>query len=194
MGLETTSYRTLRPIFEELRGDGIMLRPYHERDAEAVFEAVAESRAELDQWVRFARNHRSIEATRDWIVHRMAEWLLRESFAVSIWLLAPGTYLGDLTLSPHDWDSSSCELGYWLRTSATGHGYMTTAVRLLTGYAFATLAAQRVEIRCDERNERSAAVARRAGFVQEGRLRNDGTGPDGKLRTTLIFSRIPSDA
>jgi ribosomal-protein-serine acetyltransferase len=191
--METTSYRTLRPIFEELRSDGIVLRPYREHDAEAVFDAVAESRAELDRWIRFARHHRSVDASRDWIVHRMAEWLLRESFAVSLWLLTPNTYLGDLTLSPHDWDTSSCELAYWLRTSATGHGYMTAAVRLLTGYAFSVLAAQRVEIRCDERNERSAAVARRAGFVQEGRLRHDGTGPDGKLRTTLIFSRIPSD-
>lgn len=191
--METTSYRTLRPIFEELRGDSIVLRPYQEHDAQTVFDAVTESRAELDPWIRFARHHRSIEASRDWIVHRMAEWLLRESFAVSLWLLTPSTYLGDLTLRPHDWDTSSCELGYWLRTSATGHGYMTAAVRLLTDYAFTVLAAQRVEIRCDERNERSAGVARRAGFVQEGRLRNDGTGPDGKLRTTLIFSRIPTD-
>jgi len=39
----------------------------------------------------------------------------------------------------------------------------------------------------------SAAVARRVGFVLEGRLRNDSRGADGSLRTTLFFGRVPGD-
>ena len=70
---------------------------------------------------------------------------------------------------------------------------MTEAVRLLVDYAFASLNVNRLEIRCDERNTRSAAVAQRLGFVQEDRIRNDDAGPDGTLRNTLIFSRIPGD-
>ena len=42
-------------------------------------------------------------------------------------------------------------------------GYMAAAVRLLTDYALNTLGAKRVVIRCDERNTRSANVARRLG-------------------------------
>jgi RimJ/RimL family protein N-acetyltransferase len=70
---------------------------------------------------------------------------------------------------------------------------MTEAVRLLTDFALNELGAKRVEIQCDERNAHSANVARRLGYVQEGRLRNDFQSPDGEVRTTLVFSRIPED-
>jgi RimJ/RimL family protein N-acetyltransferase len=39
----------------------------------------------------------------------------------------------------------------------------------------------------------SAAIPQRLGFVQEGCLRNNMTTPDGKLRTTLVFSLIPGE-
>jgi RimJ/RimL family protein N-acetyltransferase len=71
---------------------------------------------------------------------------------------------------------------------------MTEAVSLWVKFAFETLKANRIEIRCDARNERSAAVARRLGFVLEGQLRNHMLAPDGTLRTSLIFSRIPEDS
>jgi RimJ/RimL family protein N-acetyltransferase len=67
-------------------------------------------------------------------------------------------------------------------------------VKLLTDFAFTSLGAQRVMIRCDARNTRSAAVAERLGFVREAHLRNElRTHTDSELRDTLIFSLIPSD-
>jgi RimJ/RimL family protein N-acetyltransferase len=102
-------------------------------------------------------------------------------------------FLGGIGLMVHSWEIRSFEIGYWLRKSAEGHGFMTEAVRLLTDFALNNLQAQRVEIQCDERNTHSANVARRLGFVQEGRLRNDFQAPDGTATTTLVFSRIPGD-
>ena len=67
------------------------------------------------------------------------------------------------------------------------------AVRLLANYAFDTLKANRLEIRCDELNVRSAAIPQRLGFVQEGRLRNNAVATDGRLRTMLVFSLIPGE-
>jgi RimJ/RimL family protein N-acetyltransferase len=71
---------------------------------------------------------------------------------------------------------------------------MTEAVRLLTDFAFDHLAANRVMIRCDARNTRSAAVAQRLGFILEGRMRCDNVAPDGQLRDTLVFSLVRDDA
>lgn len=85
------------------------------------------------------------------------------------------------------------EIGYWVRLTATGRGYVTEAVRLLTRFALDVLEAQRVEIRCDERNTPSAAVARRAGYVFEGVRRNDALDAEGNVRNTLYFSRVPGD-
>jgi len=96
-------------------------------------------------------------------------------------------------LHPHDWVIGYFEIGYWIRASAEGSGYVTEAVRLLTDYALDSAKANRLEIRCDELNVRSAAVLKRLEYVLEGRLRNEMTNADGRLRSTMVFSLIPTD-
>lgn len=59
------------------------------------------------------------------------------------------------------------EIGFWLCRSAEGQGIVSEATRILTNLALTGLGATRVEIRCDVRNERSAAVPRRLGYVLE---------------------------
>src|SRR2546421_8608335 len=186
-------YRTLIPLFDKLRSDRVIVRPYRESDAQDVYAAIAESRDHLRPWMPFADAHQTVEETRDWIIHEMAKWLMRENLTVGVWEAPTNRYLGGSGLHPRDWHIGYFEIGYWLRVSAPGHGYMTEVVRLLTNYAFTSLTAQRVEIRCDERNTRSAAIPRRLGFVQEACLRNHTRAPDGQLRNTLVFSLIPTD-
>jgi RimJ/RimL family protein N-acetyltransferase len=184
---------TLVPLFEELRGERVVVRPYRVEDAEALKEAVEESRQHLRPWMPWADSHQSIEESRDWLLRMNAKLLLREELGFGIWHAETGQYLGGTGLHPGNWEIPSFEIGYWLRASAEGHGYMTEAVRLLTDFAFEGLKANRIEIRCDERNVRSAAVAMRLGFKQEALLRNHMAAPDGALRNTLIFSRIAGD-
>ena len=187
------TYRTFMPMFEELRGERVVVRPYCESDAQSVYEAIGESRDHLRPWMPFADAHQTVEESRDWLIHVMAKWLLRKDFVVGIWDAASDRYLGSSGLHPRDWEIRHFEIGYWVRSSAEGHGYITETVQLLTDYAFNTLQANRVQIRCDEKNARSAAVARRLGFVQEALLRNHDAAPDGSLRNTLVFSLIPTD-
>jgi RimJ/RimL family protein N-acetyltransferase len=86
------------------------------------------------------------------------------------------------------------EIGYWLRTDATGAGYATEAVKLLVRLAFDLLQAERIEIRCDARNARSAAVPRRLGFVHEATLRCARRNPENELGDTLVFALTRTDA
>ena len=189
----STKYRTLIPFFEELRGERIIVRPYRESDAQDLFEAIAESRDHLRPWMPFADAHQTVEESRDWIIHTIAHWLLREDMTMGIWEATTNHYLGGTGLHVHSWDTGYFEIGYWIRASAGGQGYITEAVRLLANYAFDTLKATRLEIRCDELNVRSAAIPQRLGFVREGCLRNDMTAPDGRIRNTLVFSLIPGE-
>ncbi len=191
--MSTPTFHTLIPLFEELHGEHVLVRPYREDDAEALFEAMNESRDHLRPWMPFADEHKTIDESRNWIIHTMAQWLLRNDLILSIWDLSTGRYLGGTGLHPHDWETGYFEMGYWLRASAEGYGYVTEAAQLLTNYALDSLQANRLEIRCDELNVRSAAVPKRLGYVLEGRLRNQMTTSDGRLRTTLIFSFIPGD-
>lgn len=183
--------RTLFPLFEQLEGDRVLIRPNHSSDGAALYEAIVESRDHLRPWLPFADE--TEEEARDFLVRSMARWLLREGFDTGIWLRESGRFLGGIGAHPHDWGVPLFELGYWLRVSAEGHGYLAEAGRLLIEYLFTQLGANRLEIRCDARNLRSANVARRMGFVQEGHLRNQRISHEGKLRDTLIFSLIPAD-
>ncbi len=180
-------------MFEELRSERLIVRPYRESDAQALFEAVAESRDHIRPWLPFADAHQTVAESRDWIIHQEAAWLTRADLNLSIWQRATNRYLGGTGLHPKNWEHRYFEIGYWLRLAAPGHGYMTETVQLLTNYAFTSLSANRVEIRCDERNLRSAAIPLRLGYIQEARMRNHMAAPDGTLRNTLVFALIPSD-
>ncbi len=189
----TRAHRSLIPLFEELRGERVLVRPYRESDAPDLYEAIVESREHLRPWLAFADQHQTVDESRDVIVRGMATWLLREDMLVGLWDALTGRYVGSSGLHPRDWDAGVFEIGYWIRQSVEGRGYVTEAVRLQTDFAFAQLGANRVFIRCDARNTRSAAVPRRLGFAQEALLRNDMRDLTGALRDTLVFALIPSD-
>ena len=191
--MDVEKYRTLLPIFDELQGERVVIRPYRESDAQALVEAVSESREHIRPWLHFADAHQTVEESRDWIIQQQAKFLLRDDMSFSLQDKASGRMIGGTALHARNWMARYFEIGYWLRSSATGHGYVTEAVKLLTDYAFTHLQANRIEIRCDVRNTQSAAVAQRLGFVQEGHLRNQGVDTFGNLRDLLVFALIPSD-
>ena len=192
--MELPKHKTLIPLFEELRGLRVVVRPYRLEDADALFAAVAESRQHIWPWMPWGDQHQTVDDSRDFILRTQAKWLLREDMTVGFFEASSERYLGGSGLHPRGWDVPAFEIGYWIRASAEGHGYVAETVRLLTDFAFESLGAQRVMIRCDARNTRSAAVAERLGFVREAHLRNEvRTHTDSALRDTLIFSLIPSD-
>lgn len=182
------------PLFDELRGERVIVRPYRLEDAPALHEAVAESRDHLRPWLPFADQHQSVEESREFITRATAQWLLREGMAAALFDATTGRFVGGSGIHPRDWDARIFEIGYWTRVSEQGRGYITEAVRLLTDFAFDHLAANRVFIRCNARNTRSAAVAERLGFVREALLRNERRALDGGLRDTLVYALIPSDS
>lgn len=186
-------FLTLLPTFDELRDGHVVVRPYREEDAPLLFDAIAESRDHLRPWLPFADAHQTPAETHDWINRQRANMILRESLNLAVFDAAGNGFLGGVGLYLHSWEIRYFEIGYWLRKSAEGHGYMTAAVRLLADWAMESLEAQRIEIRCDVENVPSANVARKLGFVQEGLLRNEFQSPDGRVRDTLVFSRIPGD-
>lgn len=104
-----------------------------------------------------------------------------------------GMYVGGSGLHRINWSVPSFEIGYWVRARLEGKGYVTEAVKGITSFAFDRLKAERVEIRCDALNERSAAVARRAGYTLEGQLRHDDWTTQGTLRDTLVFGILRAE-
>ncbi|MCC6574259.1 MAG: GNAT family N-acetyltransferase [Planctomycetes bacterium] len=65
----------------------------------------------------------------------------------------------------------ACHLGYELRRRSQGKGLMHEALEAAIAYAFAELNLHRIQANYMPRNERSARVLEKLGFVIEGRAR-----------------------
>ncbi len=185
---------TLIHLPDELRSKRLVLRPYRAEDAEAHFAAVDESRDHLRPWVTWVDTFASIDDARDYCLRCAANWLLRTDLTLGIFEAESERYLGGIGLLEPDWELRAFEVGYWIRATATGQGYVSEALRLLVALAFGPLDARRMELRCDARNEPSRRVAERVGFVLEGRLRHASLAPDGQPADTLVFGMVPSEA
>lgn len=177
----------------ELLGERIVLRQYRDEDAPALWDAVNGSRERLLHWMPWVKDHVSIEFSRDYIRRMQAKWILREDLPMGIWSIADARLLGATGLHRIDWNVPAMEIGYWLCPDAEGNGYTTEAARLIAKFAFDQLKAERLEIRCDALNVRSAAVPRRLGFVHEATLRCARRNNENNLADTLVFASIRAD-
>jgi len=76
----------------------------------------------------------------------------------------------------------------WYGRAFQGGRTNPAAKLLLLAHAFDQWQVNRVALRCDARNERSARAIERLGATREGRLRRHRIAPDGSVSDTLYFS------
>jgi RimJ/RimL family protein N-acetyltransferase len=84
------------------------------------------------------------------------------------------------------------EIGYWIAAEARGRGYAAETTHALAERAIG-VGAPRVYLVADVPNGGSQAVARRAGFAQEGVLRSYLRYRDGSCGDAALFARLPGD-
>lgn len=183
----------LLEIPEGVPGARVLLRPFRREDAQAVWEAKEESFEHLRPWLPWAEKERSLEDTIAFIARARARWLLREDLTVGIFHRASNRFLGASGLHRINWPVRLFEIGYWIRASEEGRGYVTETVQALTRLAFEVLGANRVEIRMDPRNVRSKKIPEQLGFTLEGTLRRCALGSDGEATDRHIFALIRED-
>ncbi len=181
-------------IPQRLEGERVVVRNYRDEDAQALFDAVEESRVPLKRWMPWVDDVKNVEDRLVYVRKMQARFLTQsEDFAYGIFDKSTGRYLGGTGLHRIHWETPSFEIGYWLRASAHGKGYCAEATRLLTIAAFETLGAARVEVHCDRANEKSANVPRRLGFNHEATLHCERRNSEGSLSDALIFALTWSD-
>ncbi|GMK37237.1 ribosomal-protein-serine acetyltransferase [Paenibacillus sp. CCS19] len=180
----------LMTIPEQFESNRLVIRAPQWGDGTALNEAVIESIEELRLWLPFAQRIPTLEESEIVIREARLRYLDRSDLMLLVFHQETGKLIGSSGLHRIDWNARKFEIGYWLHSAYTNQGYMTEAVHAITHFAIEELAANRIEIRCDRNNARSAAVARRAGFTLEGILRNETTAMDGQLRDTMVFAKV----
>ena len=185
----------LRDFPERFETERMVIRCPLPGDGRELNQALHDSWAELTEWMPWAQGKIPSEAESEARLREgRARFLSREDLWLLLFLKGTNTLVGSSGLHRMNWAVPRFEIGYWVRTPNGGKGYITEAVNGISAFAFDELGARRVEIRCDSRNVRSAAVPRRCCFKLEATLHCDDRHPvDGTLRDTLLFAEWRDD-
>jgi ribosomal-protein-serine acetyltransferase len=138
------------------------IRSYKTEDGEALWAAVRESVAELSPWLPWCDASYSLTDANKWAADHAEPAAAGHELSFAI--VGPsGEFLGGCGINQINSIHRFGNLGYWVRTAATGRGVATSAVRQVAEFAFRATDLVRLEIVCAVGNARSQRVAERAG-------------------------------
>lgn len=100
---------------------------------------------------------------------------------------------GSVSLFKFELDQGEGEIGYWVAPWARGQGYAVRAVLTAARFCFEVVGLHRVILYHALENQQSCAVATRAGFQLEGRLRQSYRYPDGLYHDEHLHGLLRDD-
>lgn len=161
------------PAALEPRGDGLLLRAPQAGDFLPWAQLRERSRAYLTPWEPIWP---SDDLTRAGFRRRLRRYtedaLADRAYPFLIFREQDGALVGGITLANvRRGIVQAGTVGYWTGEPYAGHGYMTTALRLLLPTLFGELNLHRVEAACIPNNAASVRVLEKCGFVREGLAR-----------------------
>jgi len=148
----------------------ISLRRFRFDDAASLVEAARESAEEVEPWMPWCHPRYSIDEARTFIASAEGAWDGKVGYEMAIVRAEAEPDAGILGVCGLNQirPGRVANVGYWVRTSATGAGVATEAVGRLARFAFAETDLERLEIVVAIGNRASARVAEKAGAALEG--------------------------
>ena len=160
--------------------------------AAAIYAAVRESIADLSPWAPWCPLDYSMSHCKPWLESRAIAWAEGKEFDFAVFDEVDRSFLGGCALNDTNQTHNFANLGYWVRTSRTGQGVATAAVRLVAKFGFAEIRFTRLEIVAAVGNIASQRVAEKAGATREGIERNRHV-VHGRIHDAVMYSLIPDD-
>jgi len=173
----------------QLAGDGFVLRPFAAGDYDAA--NVAREDDDTSPWVN------ALPLPDGEAMSRLDEQLRRDGKLLHLAIEADdgAAYLGEIALflrAPEAAEAGIGEIAYVVAPVARGRGIATSAVRLLSEWAFAELGLERLQLSIHPQNVASRRVAEKAGYQHEGTLRATKV-IRGRRVDSMMFSLLPGD-
>jgi RimJ/RimL family protein N-acetyltransferase len=166
----------------------LVMRCLEPRDIHMWATAIEQSVKHLLPWVPWAKQEPlsledRIELLRSW----RGNFDLGSSYEFGLFDPLENVLLGGAGLYARI-GKDALEIGYWIHKDHLHQGLATEAAAALTKVAFEIEHVNRVEIHCDPKNVRSAAIPKKLGFIHEATLHNRFLDSEGKLRDSMIWS------
>ncbi|GIM92248.1 GNAT family N-acetyltransferase [Paractinoplanes toevensis] len=169
-----------------LTGDGLVLRPWEDGDAE-VFLAAYRDPA-VRRW--HPRQPGSAENVLAWFARYRQDWADEQG---GHWAITRGPQvLGRIAMRGFNLDDGLAGCAYWVLPEARGAGVAPAALRMLSEWGFGVAGFHRLHLAHSTRNPASCRVATKAGFVLEGTMRSEAVHADGR-HDMHLHARIRTD-
>lgn len=162
------------------------VRPYAESDWPELHRAVKESEAQLAPWLSWCHPGYSERDARDWIQATLDAHSAKTMFDFAVFD-AQGRYVGACGVNQIQTAYRCANLGYWIRTSASGRGLAAAAALRVCEWTFRNTNLNRLEVLAAVDNLPSQRVAQKLNAQYEGRSRS-------RLLIANIDPPTPTDA
>lgn len=143
-----------------------MLMPWN---ATELFHLIDDDRDHISQWLPLGYMIREVKDAESYIRARLGLFAKNDSYKCGIWL--DNKLIGLTGLHDLDPDSLKCEIGYWISSKYENRGIMTKVLQVQIKHIFEINKYNRIEIWTASTNLKSAALAKKLGFVHEGTLK-----------------------
>jgi len=159
--------------------------------ANTMFKVINENRQHLRPWFPWEKKTKKALDSLKYLFDKEEE--IKESKKIEYGIYINKEYIGNISIFDIDKNKKSAEIGYWLSSKFTRNGYATEAVKIIEKEFFNN-GLNRIQIKCDDENIASSGVAKKCGYIFEGKLREDFYSEHFKgFRNILVFSKLKSD-
>jgi len=173
-----------------LEVDGLILRRERLGDEDLLATAVKANLEHLRPWMPWATPEAAmVETQRARLVQVEQMWHDDSDYSFLLLDASESALLGVFGMHRRI-GPGGVEVGYWLDRDATGRGYATAAAQALTTAALALDDVERVEIHCDEANERSRRIPQRLGYRLD-RIEPDGIEAPAEVGRSMVWIYPP---
>jgi RimJ/RimL family protein N-acetyltransferase len=149
----------------------LVIRCYDPADGPLLKDAVDRSLEHLWPWMDWTpAEPEPLEDVVDRLRRFRAAFDADENWIMGVFSRDESRVVGGTGLHPRT-GNEALEIGYWIAADAIGQGYATEVTAVLTRVAFEAAGVDRVDIRVNTANDRSAAIPRKLDFTLEGTLR-----------------------
>jgi ribosomal-protein-serine acetyltransferase len=158
----------------EVRIEGALIsaRSYQDEHIDALYEAVQESIPEVGRYETWCHDGYTRDDAAQYVNWWRQAWGEGSGYYFAIEEKVTGWFLGSCGLNGPIQAHKRAGLGYWMRSSRTGHGFGTDAARTVLQFGFEELRLERIEMEIAVDNAASLRIADKLGFQREGILRH----------------------
>jgi ribosomal-protein-serine acetyltransferase len=186
------------PLVIPLIAEGMIIRPFSQKDIGSFVSAIHESMATVGAWLPwFHADYSEIDAV-GWFSICKDNIASGEAYDLGIFSADDQHLLGGVAINQINRAHKIGNLGYWVRESQQRQGFATRAINRIADFGFKELRLNRLEFAVAEENLASRRVAEKAGAlfecVAQGRLIVHGIPRAAAIYSIVAGTRCTGDA